>query len=132
MQLSKEGEVKVAYNIALWFTILGALFMALSPQYFGFIFPLIFLLPIYMGVKSLKNRRKTGLYLALGVVPLSISLSSIWIRYIINVINSGNIATAAGTSPTIFYIFSFLAIVLTLSCLVLMIKIIKYRRIFKD
>jgi hypothetical protein len=132
MQLSKEGEVRIAYNIALWFTVLGALFMALSPQYFGFIFPIIFVVPIYMGVKSLKSRRKSGLYLALGVVPLSISLCSIWLRYMVNVIGSGNIAETAGTSPTMFFIFSFLAIVLTVSCLVLIVKLIRYRSVFRS
>jgi hypothetical protein len=132
MQLTKEGEVKVGYNVALWFTVVGALFIALSPQYFGFIFPVIFLLPIYMGIKALKSRRKTGLYLALGVVPLSVSLASIWIRYVITVIGSGNIAVTAGTSLTLFYIFSFLAVVLSVSCVVLIVKLIKYRNIFNS
>jgi hypothetical protein len=132
MQLTKEGEVKIAYNIALWFTILGALFISLSPQYFGFVFSVIFIVPIYMAIKSLKNRRKSGLYLSLGIVPLSISLSSVWIRYIITVVSSGDITGSAGTSPTIFYIFSILSIIMTISCIVLIIKIVKYRKLFNS
>jgi hypothetical protein len=132
MQLTKAGEVKAGYSVAFWFTVVGALFIALSPQYFGFIFPVIFLLPICMGIKALKYRRKTGLYLALGVVPLSVSIASIWMRYVVTVINSGNVAVSAGTTPTLFYIFSFLAVVLSVSCVVLIVKLIKYRSIFNS
>ncbi len=130
MQLTKEGEVKIAYNVAMWFTVVSGLFIALSPQYFGFIFPVIFILPIYMGIKALKGRRKAGLYLCLGVVPLSVSLSSIWLRYGVHVIGSGNLANAEGVSPTLFIIFVSLATLLGASCIILIVKIMKYRTIF--
>ena len=132
MQLTKEGEVKIAYNIALWFTVLGALFISLSPQYFGFVYAVIFVLPIYMGIKSLKSRRRVGLYLALGIIPLSVSLSSIWIRYMFTVIGSGDIQANAGTNLALFYIFSLLAILMAIACVVLITKIVRYRKIFNS
>ncbi|MEG2290117.1 MAG: hypothetical protein RR891_02350 [Clostridium sp.] len=130
MQLTKEGEVKMAYNVAMWFTVVSGLFIALSPQYFGFIFPVIFLIPIYMGIKALKGRRKAGLYLSLGIVPLSVSLSSIWLRYGVNIIGSGNLANAVDVSPTMFLIFVNLALFLGISCIILIVKLIKYRNVF--
>lgn len=130
MQLTKEGEVRIAYNIAMWFTIVSGLFIALSPQYFGFIFPVIFILPIYMGIKALKGRRKAGLYLSLGIVPLSVSLCSIWLRYGFSVVSSGNLTNALEISPTAFLIFFTLALILGISCTILIVKLIKYRNVF--
>lgn len=70
-----------ARNITLYFTILCALFIGLSPQFFGFMLPIIFIIPIYMGVHGMKRARKSGYLIALGVVPLALAVSVLWINY---------------------------------------------------
>ncbi|WP_427340149.1 hypothetical protein [Caloranaerobacter sp. DY30410] len=57
------------------------LFLALSPQYFGFVLPAVFFIPIFLGVRGIKNRSLTGFNLSLTVIPVSIMTSFIWIRY---------------------------------------------------
>lgn len=59
----------------------SVLFLALSPQYFGFVLPAVFFIPIFLGVRGIKNRSLTGFNLSLTVIPVSIMTSFIWIRY---------------------------------------------------
>jgi hypothetical protein len=83
-------EKKTAYSIALIVTLMGALFIALSPIYFGFIFSVIFIIPIYMAINGLKGRRKVGFLIAMGLIPLAVGVSILWIRYFLSI--SSNLA----------------------------------------
>lgn len=66
------------------FLLCSILFLALSPQFYGFILPVLFFLPIYMGLKGAKQRSMTGFYMTMSVVPMGIMTSVTWIRYGIN------------------------------------------------
>ncbi|EOD00569.1 hypothetical protein [Caldisalinibacter kiritimatiensis] len=80
------------------------LFLALSPQYFGFILPAIFFVPIFLGIRGLKNRSQTGFLLSLAVIPVALMTSFVWIRYGIYAISNYQKAVAdtissSGVSP---------------------------------
>lgn len=82
----------------------AVLFLALSPQYFGFILPAVFFVPIFLGIRGLKTRSRAGFGLSLAVIPVAIMTSSIWIRYGLYVLFNYNEALAntisdSGLSP---------------------------------
>ena len=66
------------------FLFSSMLFLALSPQFYGFILPILFFLPIYMGLKGVKQRSITGFYMTMSVVPVGLMTAVTWIRYGIN------------------------------------------------
>lgn len=57
------------------------LFLALSPQYFGFVLPAVMFVPIFLGVKGIKNRSYTGWLMSMSVIPVSLMTSIIWIQF---------------------------------------------------
>ncbi|RKD33507.1 hypothetical protein [Thermohalobacter berrensis] len=84
----------------------SVLFLALSPQYYGFILPAIFFVPIFLGVRGIRNRSRTGFQLSLAVIPVAIMTSSTWIRYGLYALSNfeealANTIQASGLSPTI-------------------------------
>ncbi|KPU26490.1 membrane protein [Caloranaerobacter sp. TR13] len=72
------GYINKYFRVYLFTSVL---FLALSPQYFGFILPAVFFVPIFLGIRGIKNRSLTGFNLSLTVIPVSIMTSFIWIRY---------------------------------------------------
>lgn len=79
-----EGKTNYLRKYITSFLFSSILFLALSPQFYGFILPVLFFLPIYMGLKGVKQRTVTGFYMTMSVVPVSIMTSFTWIRYGIN------------------------------------------------
>lgn len=63
------------------FLVMTMLFMALSPQFFGFMLPAVFLIPIYLGLRGAKQRSRAGLMMASSVAPVSILTGILWTRY---------------------------------------------------
>lgn len=80
-----EGKTNYLRKYITSFLFSAILFLALSPQFYGFILPVLFFIPIYMGLKSVKKRSKSGFYMTMSVVPVAIMTSFTWIRYGINV-----------------------------------------------
>lgn len=127
-------------KITFYFTILSALFLILSSQFTGFVLPLLFVLPIYMGLIGIKQRRKSGFMIGLAIVPIAFSISILWIRYSIGVFAGGineiakisaqyNISTAkAGAFTTIFFALS---IVMVSVCVIFLVKLLKHKELFK-
>lgn len=66
------------------FLFCAILFLALSPQFYGFILPILFFLPIYLGLKGVKQRSMTGFYMTMSVVPVAFMTAVTWIRYGLN------------------------------------------------
>lgn len=62
------------------------LFLALSPQFYGPILPILFFLPIYLGLRGIKKRSISGFYMSMSLVPVALMTSFTWIRYGINAI----------------------------------------------
>ena len=67
------------------FLFCAMLFLALTPQFFGFFLPILFFIPIYIGLKGVKQRTMTGFYMTMSVIPVAFMTSVTWIRYGINV-----------------------------------------------
>ncbi len=74
-------EATAMKKITFYYTILSALFLMLSSQFTGFIMPLLFIIPIYMGLMGIKRRRKSGYLIGMAIVPLAFAISVLWIRY---------------------------------------------------
>ena len=79
-----EGKTKYLRKYITSFLFSAMLFLALSPQFYGFILPVLFFLPIYMGLKGVKKRSISGFYMTMSVVPVAFMTSFTWIRYGIN------------------------------------------------
>lgn len=67
------------------FLFCAMLFLALTPQFFGFFLPILFFIPIYIGLKGVKQRTMTGFYMTMSVIPVAFMTTVTWIRYGINV-----------------------------------------------
>ena len=67
------------------FLFCAMLFLALTPQFFGFFLPILFFIPIYIGLKGVKQRTMTGFYMTMSVMPVAFMTAVTWIRYGINV-----------------------------------------------
>ena len=67
------------------FLFCAMLFLALTPQFFGFFLPILFFIPIYIGLKGVKQRTMTGFYMTMSVIPVAFMTVVTWIRYGINV-----------------------------------------------
>jgi hypothetical protein len=79
-----EGKTNYLRKYITSFLFSAMLFLALSPQFYGFILPVLFFLPIYMGLKGVKKRSISGFYMTMSVVPVALMTSFTWIRYGIN------------------------------------------------
>lgn len=67
------------------FLFCAMLFLALTPQFFGFFLPILFFIPIYIGLKGVKQRTMTGFYMTMSIIPVAFMTAVTWIRYGINV-----------------------------------------------
>lgn len=76
-----KGETNVLKNYLLAFYLTAALFMALTPQFYGYMLPLLFLVPIILGVKGSKQRSINGFYMSMSIVPMGFMTGVTWIRY---------------------------------------------------
>lgn len=84
------------YGRAAWFDAAGKLapyrwfvrcyfgatiaFLALTPQYLPAILAIVFIVPIYLGLRGLKKRTRDGRNLAMSVFPMSLLASTMAIR----------------------------------------------------
>ncbi len=118
-------DALVLRRITFYFTILCALFLMLSSQFMGFLMPMLFILPIFMGLIGIKKRKKSGYLIAMAIVPLAFSISMLWIRYAISffsdrtnqlakMVAEYNISyTTAGAFNIIFFLLSIIMISLS-------------------
>ncbi|WP_291637540.1 hypothetical protein [Clostridium sp.] len=132
-------EVAIVRRITLYVTLLCALFLMLSAQFTGPIMPLLFILPIIMGLIGVKRGRKSGYLIALAIVPLAFAISVLWIRYSIGVFTDRtnqiakmsaeyNIsAISAGAFTTVFFLLSILMISLSV---IVFVKLRKNKELF--
>lgn len=120
------------------FLFSAMLFLALSPQFYGFILPVLFFLPIYMGLKGVKQRSISGFYMTMSVVPVAMMTSFTWIRYGINakqdyvgavksIVDSG---VAQGLAEKLVYIGPILGCILLIFACVQMYRGYKSRDLF--
>lgn len=132
-------EKRIAKNIALYYALMSGLFLALSPQFLGFLFPILFILPIYLGLNGIKNRKKAGYYISLGIVPLAMAISVLWVNYIYHIMGnlegefmaiSQKTNISIGTVQTVTSVSFVFSIILLILAITMFIKLIKNRQIF--
>ena len=76
-----KGETNILKNYLLAFYLTAALFLALTPQFYGYMLPLLFLVPIILGVKGSKQRSINGFYMSMSIVPMGFMTGVTWVRY---------------------------------------------------
>lgn len=79
-----EGKTVYLRKYITSFLFSAMLFLALSPQFYGFILPVLFFIPIYLGLKGVKQRSMAGFYMTMSVIPMGIMTAVTWIRYGMN------------------------------------------------
>lgn len=80
-----QGKIINLRKYITSFLFCAMLFLALTPQFFGFFLPILFFIPIYIGLKGVKQRTMTGFYMTMSVIPVAFMTAVTWIRYGINV-----------------------------------------------
>ena len=76
-----EGKTNKLKYYLLSFYLTSALFMAFTPQFYGYILPLIFLVPIFLGVRAVSYTHLDVYKRQIQTVPVfrpSISQISLW------------------------------------------------------
>ncbi|MFA9398291.1 MAG: hypothetical protein ACERKV_08510 [Clostridiaceae bacterium] len=133
-----EIKKKRAYITAIY-TLVCGLFIALSVQFFGAIFPILMILPIFMGLNGLKYGKKSGFYLALGILPLGFAVAILWINYFLSIINNFNsqminLSREIGISLNVITTLNIIAFILSIILLILsvitFISLIKNKNLF--
>ena len=76
-----KDETNVLKNYLLVFYLTAALFLALTPQFYGYMLPLLFLVPIMLGVKGSKQRSINGFYMSMSIVPMGFMTGITWVKY---------------------------------------------------
>ena len=66
-----KGETINLRKYMTSFLFSSMLFLALTPQFFGFLLPMLFFIPIYIGLKGVKQRTMTGFYMTMSVIPVA-------------------------------------------------------------
>ena len=76
-----KGESSYIGKYFRVFVITAVLFLALSPQYFGFVLAAVMFVPIFMGLKGIRKRSYHGFLMSLAVIPVGIMTASYWLKY---------------------------------------------------
>ncbi len=134
-----KGNLQPLNTIMKSFLLTCALFFVLAPQYFSFILPLIFVLPIFLGLRGMRKRVLNGLLMGVAVVPMAILVSIVWIRNaILTIGNFEPFVTQLAQSYGFSYEFTknlaiaciLLSVVMLASSITLLYNAIKHRKMF--
>ncbi|WP_455543487.1 hypothetical protein [Intestinibacter sp.] len=79
--LDFEGKTNNLKYYLFCFYITAALFMAFTPQFYSYVLPVVFIVPIFLGVRGCKQRSMNGFYMSMSVVPVGLMTAVTWIRY---------------------------------------------------
>ncbi len=121
------------------FLLTCALFFVLGPQYLGFMLPLIFVVPIFMGVRGMRKRVLNGLMMGVSVVPMGILVATIWLKnvylamgdfgaFVGGIAQQYNLSMEFTQNLTIACVI--MSVVLLGSSITLLVSAIRYRRMF--
>ncbi|HWR60592.1 MAG TPA: hypothetical protein VN580_03225 [Clostridia bacterium] len=123
------------------FLLTAALFFVLAPQYFSFILPLIFAVPVFMGLRGIRKRVLNGLIIGVAIVPMAILVAMVWIRNAVLTVSTGTFGSFVNQLAQ-SYGFSFefsknlaiacimLSIVMLASAVTLIYNAVKHRSMF--
>lgn len=134
-----KDNVKPLNLIMKSFLLTCTLFFVLAPQYFSFILPLIFVIPIYLGLRGMRKRVLNGLMMGISVVPMGILVAIVWLRnayltmgtfdvFVNNIAQQYNFSFDFTKNLAVACII--LSVVLLGSSITLFVSAIKYRKMF--
>lgn len=133
-----ESTKAVGIYFLLYMTS-SILFLALSPQYFGFVLPAIMFVPIYLGVKGVKNRAFSGFMMSMSVIPMGLMTATYWIQYGLDAfMNFGeavakvseSVGISGGAAQALVIVPTLLSVVLAVSVAIQFYHGIKIRNYF--
>ncbi|HYE80599.1 MAG TPA: hypothetical protein VEG39_00375 [Clostridia bacterium] len=136
-----KGNLQPLNTILKSFLLTSALFFVLAPQYFSFVMPILFAVPIFLGLRGMRKRVLNGLYMGITVVPMSMLVAIVWIRNAILTITTGTFSNfVAQLAQSYGFSIEFtlnlaiacigLSVVMLASSIVLLYSAIKYRKMF--
>lgn len=111
------GQVKNIQPFYRLFLLCSILFMILSPMYLTPIFSIIFIIPIALAMKGVKQRIRSGYWLAMLIVPVSIMTAVMWVRNGVYVL--GNFSQAVAQNMESSGMGQTFSTVLTVACPIL-------------
>lgn len=132
-------NLKPLNRIVLSYMLTCILFFALSPQYFSYILPLIMIIPIYLGLKGVRNRSYNGLLYALSCIPMALLTSVAWLWNAFLASKNFNVFIESlskqfnktpETATNLIITFVVLSFILLISSIYTLIMGIKYRKMF--
>jgi len=88
-------------------------FYLLTPQYFGYVLPLIMVVPVFIGMRGMKKRSLNGLITGCSVVPLAIMVGVVHFKSIFIALNTGYDAYIAELAANYSFSFEFASGLLT-------------------
>jgi hypothetical protein len=138
-QFDFKDDLRPLNLILKSFLLTCTLFMVLAPQYFGFILPFIFVVPIFMGLRGMKKRMLNGLMIGVSVVPMGILVATIWLKnalltmgnfggFVSGIANQYNMSMEFTQNLVIASVL--MSIILLGSSITLLVSAIKYRKMF--
>ena len=134
-----KGNLQPLNTILKSFLLTCVLFFVLAPQYFSFILPIIFVLPIFLGLRGMRKRVLNGLMMGVAVVPMAMLVSIVWIRNAILTIGNfepfiNQLAQSYGFSyeftKNLAIACILMSVVLLASSITLLYNAIKHRKMF--
>jgi phage shock protein PspC (stress-responsive transcriptional regulator) len=134
-----KNNMKPLNLIMKSFLLTCMLFFILGPQYLGFLLPLVFVVPIFMGLRGMRKRVLNGLMMGVSIVPMGVLVAIIWLRnaYLAMGNFGGFIAGIAKQfnlpmdfTQNLVIAFVIMSVVLLCSSFVLLYSAIKYRKMF--
>lgn len=136
-----KGELRHLNTILKSFLLTSMLFFILAPQYFSFLLPLVFVLPIFLGFRGMRKRVLNGLMMGIAVVPMAILVAVVWIRNALITFSTGTFGDFVNQLAQ-SYGFSYqftqnlaiacitMSIVMLASSIILLYNGIKHRKMF--
>jgi len=134
-----RDDIKPLNLILKSFLLTSTLFFVLAPQYFSFLLPLMFVIPIFLGLRGMKKRVLSGLMMGISVVPMAILVAVIWLRSAYLALGDFN-AFIEGIAKQFNFSMEFtqnlaiacivMSAVMLVSSVVLLASAIKYRKMF--
>jgi hypothetical protein len=133
-----KGSIKPLTRFIRVYLLTCMLFFALSPMYFQ-ILPLLFIIPIFLGLKGVKKRTLNGLILSMTVLPMAFLTSVVWIKNAFlasknfaEYINSAaqSMSQSFEFARNLTAVFTLLSIVMLVTAVYSLLIAIKYRKMF--
>lgn len=136
-----NDDIQHLNTILKSFIMTGVLFFVLAPMYFSYILPLLFVLPVFLGLRGMKSRTLNGLMIGVSVVPMALMVATVWLKnayllittntydsFVAGLAKQYNIAIETSNSLAISCIG--LSCVLLVSSVLTVYNAYKYRKMF--